>query len=477
MSDTPSPQEKAKTHPIRLLETIRRMRQRDNLPDDNPMLRSALERHKFEGLAMAVRARWVALAIIAVVLPLTSEGLGGAVLYYEAIIALFAVNGWAQLKVGELAQSRRELLLIWFDIILMTLTLLVPNPLLNGDWPTAMQFQVVHFSYFYILLVPAVMAYSWRTVFSFSTWVAVAWLIGVALVINFGHTIPQLTPRLAEALGPSSRMAQVLDPNRVSIGDQIQEVIIFAICAITLAINTWRTNQLVVSQAEVAQERSNLARYFAPRMVDALASQTRTLGEERSQMIALLFADIVGFTRIAEQLTPASTMDLLREFHRRMEQAVFSHEGTLNKFLGDGLMASFGTPDVGPDDARNALAAARDMIRLVDEWNEERQGKGLIPVKLSIGIHYGEVTLGNIGSERILEFAVIGDTVNVASRLEGLTREIDTSLIVSETLYEKVRDGDESAALLAEFLPRETRALRGRDDPVSFYALKENPKE
>ncbi|TNE56579.1 MAG: adenylate/guanylate cyclase domain-containing protein [Alphaproteobacteria bacterium] len=472
MSDIPAPKSKIRPHPVRLLETIRRMRQRDNLADSNPMLREALERHKFEGLAMAVRARWLALAIIALVLPLTSQGLGGAVLYYEGIIALFALNGWAQLKVGELAQSRRELVLIWFDVILMTVTLLVPNPLLKGDWPTAMQFQVVHFSYFYILLIPAVMAYSWRTVFSFSTWVAVPWLIGAAIIANFGHTIPELTTRIAEAVGTQSRLAQILDPNRVSIGDQVQEVVIFSICAITLAINAWRTNQLVISQAEVAQERSNLARYFAPRMVDALASQTRSLGEERSQIVALLFADIVGFTRIAEQLTPTATMDLLREFHRRMEQAVFSHEGTLNKFLGDGLMASFGTPDVGPDDARNALAAARDMIRLVGEWNEERMGRGLLPIQLSVGVHYGEVTLGNVGSERILEFAVIGDTVNVASRLEGLTREIGTPLIISETLYAKIDGEADTDHLLADFAPRETRTLRGRDDPVSFYALK-----
>ena len=86
-------------------------------------------------------------------------------------------------------------------------------------------------------------------------------------------------------------------------------------------------------------------------------------------------------------------------------------------------MATFGTPEAGADDAHNALAAARAMLASIDAWNRERGGPGREPIRLSIGIHYGEVVLGDIGSERRLEFAVLGDVVNVASRLEQLTRE------------------------------------------------------
>lgn len=451
---------------------FRYMRKRDEeLIASNEFLQDAVARHKYEGLAIAIKARWVALAVIGLFLPFLNLNFGYDLLYYEAILILFGLIGWAQLKAGEVGLSRRELLLIWADILLMTLVFTVPNPFMGDDWPTAMQYHISDFSFFFILLIPATMAYSWRTLISYGTWVPLLWLSAATLIYFFGNTIPEYTTGISAAFDNNPQLVTLLDPNRIDFGDRFQEVIVFMIAAFTLAINGWRTNQLLVGQAEVAQERSNLARYFPPRMVDKLASQDRTLGEERSQEVGLLFADIVGFTRIAEQKTPVETMSLLRDFHRLMEQAVFKHEGTLNKFLGDGLMATFGTPDPGPEDAANALAAAHDMIRLIDEWNETRAASGEPLIQISVGLHFGEVTLGNIGSERILEFAVIGDTVNVASRLEALTRELGTKLIVSEALYDRIKTNDGEGEVLRGLSERQSQTLRGRVDPVAFHTF------
>src|SRR3546814_15616803 len=106
---------------------------------------------------------------------------------------------------------------------------------------------------------------------------------------------------------------------------------------------------------------------------------------------------------MTESASPPTVIALLRGLHARLETAVFEHEGTLDKFLGDGVMATFGTPEPGPRDAANALAAGRAMLRTVEEWNRERIAAGEPPIQLSIGIHYGEVVLGHIGSERRLE--------------------------------------------------------------------------
>ena len=111
-------------------------------------------------------------------------------------------------------------------------------------------------------------------------------------------------------------------------------------------------------------------------------------------------------------------MQTLREFHARMEQEVFRHKGTLDKYLGDGLMATFGTPFAGNADASNALRCAQAMMAAVDRWNGERQAAGEPPICVSFGLHYGPVVLGDIGLT-CLEFAVIGSTVNAASRLES----------------------------------------------------------
>ena len=132
-----------------------------------------------------------------------------------------------------------------------------------------------------------------------------------------------------------------------------------------------------------------------------------------------------------------------------MERQVFAHGGTLDKYLGDGLMATFGTPTAGRQDASNALDCAVAMVAEVKAWNAGRVEHGEVPLQAGFGIHYGEVVLGNIGANR-LEFAVIGDTVNTASRLEALTRSLKVPLVVSDALVQQVLREERAAAPPAE---------------------------
>ena len=229
----------------------------------------------------------------------------------------------------------------------------------------------------------------------------------------------------------------------------------------------------MISQATAARERANLARYFPPTIVDQLADLDQPLGAVRAQPVAVMFADIVGFTRLAEKQEPGQIIGLLRQFHALMERAIFDHEGTLDKFLGDGVMTTFGTPSAGQSDATNALRCAHAMLAAVQAWNEERARAGHAPVRLSIGMHYGEVVLGDIGSERRLEFAVLGDVVNVASRLEERSRQLDCQVVVSDELVRQARREAGAAAdpPLADFQAAEPQSLRGRDEPVAVWTL------
>ena len=138
----------------------------------------------------------------------------------------------------------------------------------------------------------------------------------------------------------------------------------------------------------------------------------------RTQNATVLFVDIVGFTAFADARTPEEVVRILREFHALMKQEVFRHNGTLDN-LGDGRMATFGTPFVGKADASNALSCAQAMIAAADMLNNQRQTAGETPIRVSFGLHYGPVVLGDIGLT-CLEFAVIGSTVNAG--LEALTR-------------------------------------------------------
>jgi adenylate cyclase len=222
---------------------------------------------------------------------------------------------------------------------------------------------------------------------------------------------------------------------------------------------------------DTAQARSNLSRYFSPKLVEELAHRDQPLGPVRRQNVAVLFADIVGFTRISENQLPEMTMMLLREFHRRMEEQVFSKNGVMEKFIGDALLATFGVPDPGAHDAVDALRCARGMHDTLARWNTERVEVDEQPIRIGIGLNYGPAVLGDIGSERNMAFAVIGDTTNTASRLEGLTRELACDIVVSGAFVTAVRRqaGDDAESLLAGFLEGESHTLRGRSKKVPVW--------
>ena len=441
----------------------------EDLAQADPFVREALSENKRQGLLLAVRARWAALAVIAVLLPFLNFRL--EVLYYEITLIAFALIGWAQLRAGRVVQSRRELLLIFLDLALLTFIMVFPNPLRGEFWPTALQYELGGFAYFYVFLAAGTLAYSWRTVIAFGTWTTCLWLGGLVLVALFGFEIPELSEKAAVAFAGYDRILEVFDPNDPRITARIEEVVIFLIVAGTLAANGFRNNRLIIQQANIARERANLARYFPPTIVDQMAERDQPLGAVRSQDVSVMFVDIVGFTRIAAQQSPEQTITLLREFHGRLEAQVFEHHGTLDKFLGDGLMATFGTPEPGPRDAANALSCGRAILADIEDWNAARGEAGADPVKVSIGLHYGSVVLGDIGSERRLEYAVLGDAVNVASRLEVLTRTLGVGMVTSDDLVAAVRhDGDaDGIELLSGLDSAGVQHLRGRDEPITAW--------
>ena len=251
---------------------------------------------------------------------------------------------------------------------------------------------------------------------------------------------------------------------------RVQEVVVIILVAGILAIKGYRSNLMLMKQADISAERANLSRYFPSSLVDVLASTDHDVGAVRSQDVAVLFTDIVGFTEYAERNDANEVMDLLRKYHALVERAIFENSGTLEKYIGDGVMATFGRPETSPEDAANALQCARDIIKANDEFNLLRETEDKEPVRISIGIHYGAVILGDIGPERRLEFAVVGDTVNVAARLEAETRNLDCHCVVSEDVIQHADlDKDDGPAIISGFESRGDLRLRGRNKPVKVW--------
>jgi adenylate cyclase len=428
---------------------------------------TALANAKHEGLRLAVRARYFALAVIACILPIVNPS--WEVIYYIAILGLFALIGWAQLRVGRVGVSRPELALMFCDLALLTFISVVPNPWSTAHWPIAMQYHLGNFIYFFVLLSGATLAYSWKTVVAMGTWTAGLWVVGLIWVWFQPDRNPELTARIAAAVGGDYRLLDLISPNSIVFGARVQEIVVFLIVAITLAVAVRRGNELLIRHASIERERTNLARYFSPNVVEELSKHDEPLKQVRTQNVAVLFVDIVGFTAFAESRTAEEVVRTLREFHALMEQQVFRHNGTLDKYLGDGLMATFGTPFAGDADASNALRCAQAMLTAADGWNRQRLAAGEPPIRVSFGLHYGPVVLGDIGLT-CLEFAVIGSTVNAASRLEGLTRALNCALVASDDLVRRAKA--EVGGADPEFVPLVAQApqlIRGLEQPIAIW--------
>ena len=428
---------------------------------------AALAENKRESLWLAVRARWAALAVTAVTLPITNPN--WEVLYYILMLGLFAVIGWAQLKVGKAGLSRPELFLMFCDLALLTFIAVVPNPWSAANWPIGMRFRFDTFIYFFILLSTATLAYSWRTVVAMGFWTSALWAVGVGWAYLQPNTHAALSERIRAATGSDFRLFELIDPAAINIGERFQEITVFLIVAMTLALVVRRSNALLVRHAGIERERSNLARYFSPNVVEQLSRNDETLKQIRTENVAVLFVDIVGFTTYADGRNPIEVIGTLRMFHERMEREVFRHEGTLDKYLGDGLMATFGTPFASDSDAGNALRCAQAMIGSIAELNLDRNNRGEPPIRISVGLHYGQVVLGDIGLNR-LEFAVIGTTVNAASRLEALTREFGCAMVASDDLVQRARAETRSSdADFAHLIAQPAQSIRGLEQPVGIW--------
>jgi len=202
-----------------------------------------------------------------------------------------------------------------------------------------------------------------------------------------------------------------------------------------------------------------------------LAERDEPLGAVRRQNVAVLFCDIVGFTRMAEGMDPEAVVTMLRQFHDRMTAQIFACAGSVEKYIGDEIFAVFGVPEPTGADAANALKCGQAMLVTLDDWNCEREAAGAPPLSMGIGLNYGPAVLGDVGSEQTLSFTVIGDTVNTASRLQGLTRTLETSLVVGDALINAIRAAmpDEAPALLAGLKDLGVYELRGRTAPVRIW--------
>jgi adenylate cyclase len=236
--------------------------------------------------------------------------------------------------------------------------------------------------------------------------------------------------------------------------------------AIALAVFGGVTYQYVDEGREKRRIKKLFSRYVAPDVFNQLMtdpSRARLGGQRRDMTV--LFSDIRGFTTVSERGQPEEIVAQLNEYFSRMVDALFSHQGTLDKFVGDMVMALFGAPLEDPDHADHALRAALAMVRELGELNQRWAAKGRPVLDIGIGINSGEMVAGNIGSDTIMSYTVIGDAVNLGARLESLNKEYGTRIIISGQTVQRLKGR-------YDLRPLGSVVVKGKSEAVAIFEVK-----
>jgi len=224
-------------------------------------------------------------------------------------------------------------------------------------------------------------------------------------------------------------------------------------------------NQMIEGLEEKERLKSGFAHYVSQHVLEKIVKNkgsTKLDGERKK--ITVFFSDIRNFTGLSESMPPEKVMAFLNEYFEKMLDIIFKHNGMLDKLLGDGIMAEFGVPVDDPQQERNAVLTALEMIEAIEVLQEKWKKEGKPPIDIGIGIHTGDAIVGSLGSEQRMQYTAVGDTVNIAERLQEITREKKHQIIVSETTFN---------ALYNEFpyMNLGPQSLHGKEHPINAYAI------
>jgi class 3 adenylate cyclase/HAMP domain-containing protein len=226
----------------------------------------------------------------------------------------------------------------------------------------------------------------------------------------------------------------------------------------------------VLAQKKEHKIRNIFQKYVPADVIDQFFANPEKMLVGENRVISILFSDIRSFTSISEQMMPDDLVSSLNRYFTVMVDIIVARGGTIDKYIGDAIMAFFGAPARHQDDAVNSVLAGIEMNEALEEFNANQRKIGKPEFRIGVGINYGVVTVGNIGTDKKMDYTIIGDMVNLGSRLEGLTKKYQQPLLISESLHQKVHEQVPCRLI-------DTVAVKGRAKGVKIYAAKKTLSE
>jgi len=252
----------------------------------------------------------------------------------------------------------------------------------------------------------------------------------------------------APNMGVTRDYVAYMTSSAVLLGAEVDKIIAILMTTGILALAILRGRQLLIASVAEGVAHRELSRFFAPEIERQITSAEHSIraGEGEQCEAAMLFADVRGFSELATRISPSELMALLAEYQKRMVAAIQAHGGSIDKFLGDGIMATFGAAIHTETYAADALRAVEALVRTADEWAAERRQRGLEPLRIGFAVVSGRVVFGAVGDVNRLEFTVIGEAVNQAAKIEKRTKIAGVrALTTQETLNLALAQGYQPA--------------------------------
>ena len=441
--------------------------------DASPGWLQRLHQEELSGFAFAFKARAIALGVILIWFVFSVSW--ARLPFVLAALAIFFLVGW----VAYWSRNSRHMLAIQGACAVIDVAIIVlGNHFPEDDWYSwALQTWLRRSAFLYLVAYVAASAltFSVKVVLVAGAAAIVGQLASFAFVLYSAAHVDSFGGFTApNALELLRQLMEVQSGHPLMF--MVNQLVFLAITTGLIAGAIWRARRHVERAVMAETERANLGRYFSPNVVERLASDVRALEAGRAQDAAVMFVDVIGSTRRMEAVTPEEVIAIIRAFHRRIVPIVFRHNGSIDKFLGDGLMAVFGAPERTPSAAREAILCAIEILDTIDSWRDRLIAVGRAATTVGIGIHYGPVIQGNVGIADRLEFTTLGDTVNVASRLENLTRRHNAGILMSrEALTAAEQSGPLPTEVQARIRDLGLQPIVGHEAPVHIIAIDRRP--